>query len=239
MERVTYLKVRQSTISLAVRIAGLTGFLVMFWLLKSWFFGFLGDLTGIDFFTTIAGVDFLFWVSIIVYGIMVLGVLVKWYSVTYEVFTDRIAIRQGILSRNALVVSLSDFSQFQVNQGIVGRLFGYGTIEFMYRTIGPTGGFGEVFYNIHDPDELGRKLRSLMQLSDETGTASTVETDDSEKRHSEDAEAVAVAVMESDNMPDAAADRVEEVTGFGRPMSEDGSDEQGSQDGELSGEIQF
>lgn len=57
----------------------------------------------------------------------------------------RVILKTGILSRNALELRLSKCDSLRVDQGIFGRIFGYGTIVAM------TGGAANHFKFIADP----------------------------------------------------------------------------------------
>lgn len=245
MERVTYIKIKQSAVFVGVKIVMLTLFLLLFWWLRNWLVSFLGSFMSVDLLTTITGKNILWWISVLVYAYLLFQVLVQWYTIVYEVFSDRIVISKGLIRKNKFTVSLEDFSQFQQYQSIVGRILNYGTIEFMYRTIGPAGGFGETFYNIDNPDVVVAQLRSLMQLKDKSGKESLVEQKKNESvvkglRH--DAEVATVVTTletsadssDNDNTSPEQPQPVQDAT----PQT-NGDGVGGVDGGDISGEIQF
>lgn len=245
MERVTYIKIKQSTVFVGVKIVVLTLFLLLFWWFRDWLISFLGSFMSVDLLASITGRNILWWISVLVYAYLLFQVLVQWHTIVYEVFSDRIVISKGLIRKNKFTVSLEDFSQFQQYQSVMGRILNYGTIEFMYRTIGPAGGFGETFYNINNPDMVAAQLRSLMQLKDKTGKVSQVEQKKDEgavKDSSHEAEVVAVATT-----PVATSDSSDnDNAGIAQPQPIKDETPQTTDDGvggvgggNISGEIQF
>jgi len=236
VDKITYIALRQSRAFVGVKLVFAMIFLFLFWWLRRAVIGWLGRFMPVDLMATVTGMSILLWVSLLVYGGLVLQILAQWYTTVYEVFTDRIVLKTGLISKSSRAVSLGDFSQFQQYQGILGRLLRYGTIEFMYRTIGPTGGFGETFYNIENPDLVAAQLKSLMQLKDETGGVAQVKpvVDTTEAvLHQEDARTVTAAVMEASG---EVAAQLRQATGVEAIATSDENDEDTDS---VSGEIQF
>lgn len=168
-QAVTYLKLRQARSALFFMIGVTTVFLLGFWWVKGWFFGWLADVTGAEVFVGIASVSFLFWISLGVYAFLIGSLLVRWLSIYYEVYTDRIVTHTGLLARNTLEVDIQDFGLIQVKQSVLGRMLRYGTIDFQYRMLGPAGEIGEKFYNIPEPFRVSAQLRSLMGKASKEG----------------------------------------------------------------------
>lgn len=245
MERVTYIKIKQSAVFVGVKIVMLTLFLLLFWWFRNWLVSFLGSFMSVDLLTSITGKNILWWISMLVYAYLLFQILVQWHTIVYEVFSDRIVMSKGLIRKNKFTVSLEDFSQFQQYQSVVGRILNYGTIEFMYRTIGPAGGFGETFYNIDNPDVVVAQLRSLMQLKDKSGKVSLVEQEKNESevkglRH--DAEVVAVVttpvtISDSSANDNTDPEQLQPVQDETLNTTDDGVGD--ADDGNISGEIQF
>jgi uncharacterized membrane protein YdbT with pleckstrin-like domain len=77
------------------------------------------------------------------------------------VITDRrVLIKTGWINRSSLEVLLPKVEGIQVDQGILGRLFNYGTI-----TVHGTGGTDEPFPNIAAPLEFRRQVQELIPQS--------------------------------------------------------------------------
>ena len=62
------------------------------------------------------------------------------------VTNKRVIIKTGIISRRTIEMNLSKIENIEVNQNIIGRIFGYGII-----TIVGTGGTHEPFENVSQP----------------------------------------------------------------------------------------
>ena len=62
------------------------------------------------------------------------------------VTNKRVIIKTGIISRRTIEMNLSKIENIEVNQSIIGRIFGYGII-----TIVGTGGTHEPFENVSQP----------------------------------------------------------------------------------------
>jgi uncharacterized membrane protein YdbT with pleckstrin-like domain len=74
----------------------------------------------------------------------------------FGITNKRLIIKTGILSRRTLELNLSKIESVNVNQSILGRILGYGSIG----VIG-TGGTKEYFVSIKNPLEFRRKLQEL------------------------------------------------------------------------------
>ena len=85
--------------------------------------------------------------ALLVIGLFAL--LASWIrqiSSEFAVTNRRVIIKTGFLSRRTIELNMSKVESIQVDQGIAGRLLGYGTI-----TVIGTGGTREPFAQIDDP----------------------------------------------------------------------------------------
>ncbi len=78
------------------------------------------------------------------------------YSDEFAITNKRIIVKTGLISRKTLEMNLSKIESVNVDQSVLGRLLGYGTI----RIIG-TGGTREEFPNISNPIEFRKKFQEL------------------------------------------------------------------------------
>jgi uncharacterized membrane protein YdbT with pleckstrin-like domain len=78
------------------------------------------------------------------------------YSDEFAITNKRIIVKTGLISRKTLEMNLSKIESVNVDQSILGRMLGYGTI----RIIG-TGGTREEFPNISNPIEFRKKFQEL------------------------------------------------------------------------------
>ena len=76
----------------------------------------------------------------------------------FVITNKRVIIKVGLIARRTLEMNISKIESINVNQGIFGRLFGYGTIV----VIG-TGGTREGFNGIADPLAFRKKFQELQQ----------------------------------------------------------------------------
>jgi len=74
----------------------------------------------------------------------------------FGITNKRLIIKTGILSRRTLELNLSKIESVNVNQSLLGRILGYGSIG----VIG-TGGTKEYFVSIKNPLEFRRKFQEV------------------------------------------------------------------------------
>ncbi len=77
----------------------------------------------------------------------------------FAVTNQRVIAKVGFIRRNSLEVLLGKIEAIQVNQDILGRIFGYGSI-----TVSGTGGTRDPFHNISNPLELRRKIQEQIAI---------------------------------------------------------------------------
>jgi uncharacterized membrane protein YdbT with pleckstrin-like domain len=81
--------------------------------------------------------------------------LLRW-SDEFVVTNKRIIVKTGIFSRRTLEMNLNKIESVNVDQGIMGRMLGYGTI-----TIIGTGGTREAFPDIADAVEFRKRFQEV------------------------------------------------------------------------------
>jgi len=74
----------------------------------------------------------------------------------FAVTSKRVLIKVGFIRRHSLELLLHKVEGIGVDQGIVGRLLGYGMI-----TVSGTGGTVEPFQTIENPLEFRRQVQTL------------------------------------------------------------------------------
>jgi uncharacterized membrane protein YdbT with pleckstrin-like domain len=77
-------------------------------------------------------------------------------SSEFAVTDARVLIKTGIIRRTSLEIIITKIESIEVSQGIMGRIFGYGTIV----VIG-TGGTNEPFHGIAHPLEFRRQVQAV------------------------------------------------------------------------------
>jgi uncharacterized membrane protein YdbT with pleckstrin-like domain len=91
---------------------------------------------------------------------MVLGLLsfINYKTSEFGVTNKRVIAKFGFIRRNSLEVLLNKVEGVQVNQGILGRILGYGSVA-----VSGTGGTRDPFPRISDPLKL--RMRVQEQIS--------------------------------------------------------------------------
>ncbi len=79
---------------------------------------------------------------------------IKYASSEFAVTTRRVLIKVGFIRRHSLELLLAKVEGIGVDQGILGRIFGYGTI-----VVTGTGGTKELFPHITAPFEFRRAVQ--------------------------------------------------------------------------------
>jgi membrane protein YdbS with pleckstrin-like domain len=85
------------------------------------------------------------------------SLLVQWIRMKtseFAVTTKRVVIKVGLIRRHSLELLLRQVEGIRVDQGIIGRMLGYGTI-----VVGGTGGTAEPFPAISGPLEFRRQVQ--------------------------------------------------------------------------------
>jgi uncharacterized membrane protein YdbT with pleckstrin-like domain len=85
------------------------------------------------------------------------GLILLRASFRYVLRRGSVEVDQGIARKKSLIVSPSGFSELEVDQGILGRLLNYGSLE-----IRSQGGQQLNFMRIRDPKGVSTKIRDVM-----------------------------------------------------------------------------
>ena len=101
-------------------------------------------------------------IALLVLGaIPMLIALIKYTSSEFAVTDKRVIIKVGFIKRRTLETMLGKVEGIGVEQGILGRLFGFGTM-----TVTGTGGTKEPFPNIARPLEFRRQVQGQVSAAD-------------------------------------------------------------------------
>ena len=82
--------------------------------------------------------------------------LIDRYTDEFAITNKRVIVKTGLISRKTLEMNHSKIESVNVEQSIVGRIFGFGTI----RIVG-TGGTKESFTNIKKPLTFRKRFQEL------------------------------------------------------------------------------
>ena len=93
-------------------------------------------------------------------ALIILGTGVMYRSSTEMAVTNkRVMMKSGFVSRKSVEIVLSKIESITVDQTLIGRIFGYGTI-----TVRGTGGTPETFVKIGHPLELRQQVQEQIGL---------------------------------------------------------------------------
>src|SRR5690348_5974170 len=90
--------------------------------------------------------------------------LVTFTTSEFGVTSKRVVIKIGFVQRRSLELLLRQIEAISVDQSIMGRLFGFGSI-----TLTGTGGVHEVFHGIAKPLQFRRDVQAATLASGEIG----------------------------------------------------------------------
>ena len=100
----------------------------------------------------------------IVLGLLTFGL--TWLVAIYEFLrlkcleqgltNKRVILKKGIISRKTEEMKLTSIETVEINQGVIGRIFGFGTVKISGR------GISDVIFNgIDDPISVKRQIESV------------------------------------------------------------------------------
>jgi uncharacterized membrane protein YdbT with pleckstrin-like domain len=82
--------------------------------------------------------------------------ILKMISSEFGITNKRVIIKTGFLSRKTVEMNINKVESVNVDQGLLGRLLGYGTIKII-----GTGGSKETFDKIMNPLEFRKKFQEI------------------------------------------------------------------------------
>ena len=82
--------------------------------------------------------------------------LIAFSTSEFAITNKRVIIKVGLISRRTLEMNLNKIESVNVNQGMLGRMLGYGTIVIV-----GTGGTKEPFASILDPLGFRKKFQEV------------------------------------------------------------------------------
>ena len=99
-----------------------------------------------------------------------IGALGLWYRTSTEmaVTNRRVIIKTGLLTRNSIELMLSKVESVSINQGLTGRMLGYGSI-----VVRGSGGTAEPFSKIANPLEFRKQVQQQIEYSQEQARAAS------------------------------------------------------------------
>lgn len=96
----------------------------------------------------------------IVGAIGVLSSLITWLTTEFSLTDKRILIKEGLLSTHLREMSLAQVESLRVDRGILGRVFGYGTVVFR-----GTGGSTTTCEDIEQPLAFYKRIQEAVAIA--------------------------------------------------------------------------
>jgi uncharacterized membrane protein YdbT with pleckstrin-like domain len=87
-------------------------------------------------------------------AVMLVPPFVAYRTTELGVTNKRVIVKTGLFRRRTLELLLRQVEAILVDQSLLGRLFGFGSI-----TLTGTGGVREIFHRVRDPLELRRRIQ--------------------------------------------------------------------------------
>jgi len=102
------------------------------------------------------GGDYAFIRGLLIFLAIIAGIsqIIMFITSEFIITNKRVIAKIGLIRRKSIEVLLNKVEGIQVNQGILARILGYGTI-----TVGGTGGTKDPFKNIRSPIEFRKKAQ--------------------------------------------------------------------------------
>lgn len=100
------------------------------------------------------------WLPIALGVAALLAAVVKRQSSDFAVTNKRVMMKTGVLATRSIELLLGKIEAIAVNQGLLGRMLGYGDI-----VVTGSGGTREAFSNIQGPLEFRRAVQSVSDAS--------------------------------------------------------------------------
>lgn len=82
--------------------------------------------------------------------------LIEKYTDEFAITNKRVIIKTGLISRRTFELNLTKIESVNVDQSILGRILGYGSLQIV-----GTGGTKEIFPNINKPLVFRKKFQEL------------------------------------------------------------------------------
>ena len=95
-------------------------------------------------------------VNLLAFFTLFISPLISKLTSEFAITNKRVIVKTGLIRRQTLETNLSKIESINVNQSILGRILGYGTI-----TIIGTGGTRNSFYKIRQPLEFRKRFQEL------------------------------------------------------------------------------
>lgn len=158
---VTHVNIRQS-ISIVIAKMALIEFIFAIFILFSHyiFIKILGDQIS-D--ALINNQPYILGLLLFIKAILTFFVLLSWLNEYYEISADKISHISGVIFKKEQRFSLPNIRQIILKQGLVGRIFNYGTIEFFDYAVKK---YYQI-YQIHNPVRYFNLLKVLVPNYDE------------------------------------------------------------------------
>lgn len=92
--------------------------------------------------------------ALVLAGFSFILAVINFISSEFGLTNKRVLMKTGFIKRSSIEVLLNKVEGIQVNQGIIGRMLGYGTV-----VVSGTGGMQDPFHKIANPLKFRKKVQ--------------------------------------------------------------------------------
>ena len=107
-------------------------------------------------------------VLIVLAGVCVASGFLRRRAAEMGVTNKRVIVKTGLLHRRTVELFLSKVESIGVDEGLIGRMFGYGTV-----VLRGTGGTPEPFPRVRHPLEFRRQVQQQIEASPQSKSGAT------------------------------------------------------------------
>ena len=140
------------------------GWAIVVFIIAFWYWGREESLLTFNFMVPLINIPFTLAVR---YALFLIGLYqllmayIMYFFSEYAVTNERVIMKEGMIYRKSLEIFWDKIEAIHVDQGIIGRLFNYGTI-----TIVGTGGSHDVFSYIPKPLEFRERVQNQIDFNE-------------------------------------------------------------------------
>jgi len=102
------------------------------------------------------------WVPVVLWALLVITLPVALYVYLQLRFTEqgvtnkRVILKRGVIGRKTEEMKIASIETVEIDQGVIGRIFGYGSVRITGRGISDV-----VFRGVDDPMSVKRQIESV------------------------------------------------------------------------------
>lgn len=147
---------RKSPVILLTKMIAMTVLVYLFF--GAYSVSLLNQQEGLPLQNILTGKGTSFIVSLSAEALIMIILFLKWNFMKYEILPGELITKSGILSRKQEIHSLKNMQTVYVSQGMIGTMFGFGTIKLH----NPLSKEDVIMRNIPDPEKYSKVLKGVL-----------------------------------------------------------------------------